>query len=99
MGMDVKIGRVQLRSLGISHTSGEIAGIAKIITDAISDRIVGAHVIGDRATDIIHEVAVAMYQGMTASALSMVIHAHPTFSELISEAALDVNGDAKNLFS
>ncbi|MHB8841120.1 MAG: dihydrolipoyl dehydrogenase [Candidatus Aquicultor sp.] len=94
MGMDVKVGSVELRSLGISHASGEIAGKAKIIADAISDRIVGVHVIGERATDIIHEVAVAMYQGMTASALGMVIHAHPTFSELIYEAALDVNGNA-----
>lgn len=94
MGMDVKIGSIELRNLGISHAAGEIAGMAKIVTDAVSGKIVGVHVIGERATDIIHEVAVAMYQGITASALSMVIHAHPTFSELISESALDVNGDA-----
>lgn len=94
MGMDIRIGAVQLRSLGISHATGETAGMAKIITDSISDTIVGIHIIGERAVDIMHEVAVAMFQGTTSSSLSMVIHAHPTFSEIIAEAAQDAHGEA-----
>ncbi len=93
-GRDVKTGTVLLRSLGISHASGEIVGMAKLVADAVSDMIIGIHIIGERATDLIHEVAVAMYQGMTASALGYVIHTHPTFSELVSEAARDANGGA-----
>lgn len=94
MGMDIRIGSVQLRSLGISHATGETVGMAKIITDSISDTIVGIHIIGERAVDIMHEVAVAMFQGTTSSSLSMVIHAHPTFSEIIAEAAQDAHGEA-----
>ncbi|HZD59567.1 MAG TPA: NAD(P)/FAD-dependent oxidoreductase, partial [Anaerolineae bacterium] len=93
MGMDIRVGRVLLRSLGISHATGEIVGMAKIVADAISDAIIGVHVIGERATDIMHEVAVAMFQGLSASALGHVIHAHPTFSEAIAEASLDVHGE------
>ncbi|HEY3374077.1 MAG TPA: dihydrolipoyl dehydrogenase [Candidatus Aquicultor sp.] len=94
MGMDVRAGVMEFRKLGISHAIGEISGMAKIVADAVSDAILGAHVIGDRAADIIHEVAVAMLQGMTASALSRVIHAHPTASEVIMEASQDVQGRA-----
>lgn len=93
-GAAVNVGHVHVRSLGISHAAGEISGEAKIVSDAMSDMILGVHVIGERAADIIHEAAVAMFQGMTASALARVIHAHPTFSEVISEAAQDVHGDA-----
>ncbi|MEW5706844.1 MAG: dihydrolipoyl dehydrogenase [Actinomycetota bacterium] len=94
MGMDVKVGSIQLRKIGISHASGEIIGLAKIVTDAISDKIVGAHIIGERATDLIHEIAAAMFQGMTSSMLGRMIHSHPSFSEVIAEAAQDVSGEA-----
>ncbi|MBE0447763.1 MAG: dihydrolipoyl dehydrogenase [Actinobacteria bacterium] len=93
MGMDIRVGRVLLRSLGISHAASEIVGVAKIITDAISDAIMGVHIVGERATDTIHEVAVAMFQGLSSSALGRVIHAHPTFSEAIAEASLDIHGE------
>jgi dihydrolipoamide dehydrogenase len=93
-GNDINVGNIQLRSLGISHAAGEIVGEAKIISDAMSDMILGVHIIGERAADIIHEAAVAMFQGMTASALGRVIHVHPTFSEVMGEAAQDVHGEA-----
>ncbi|MBS3908896.1 MAG: dihydrolipoyl dehydrogenase [Actinobacteria bacterium] len=93
-GMDVRVGRVLMRSLGISHAAGEISGMAKIICDSISDAVVGVHIIGERATDLIHEAALALFQGLSASTLSRMVHAHPTFSEILSEAALDTLGDS-----
>jgi len=92
-GMEVRVGRILVRGLGISHAAGEIVGVAKIVTDAISDNIVGAHMIGERAADVVHEVAVAMFHGLSSSELGRIIHAHPTFSEAILEAALDVHGE------
>jgi len=94
MGMDVKVGMVELRSLGISHATGNIVGVAKIISNAVSDQIVGIHIIAERAADIIHEVAVSMFSGMTSSSLGRVIHAHPTVSELVLEAARAISGTA-----
>ena len=93
-GMEVNIGRVLMRSVGISHAAGEISGMAKIVCDAISDSIVGVHIIGERATDLIHEAGLALFQDLSASTLSQMIHAHPTFSEVLSEAALDTHGDS-----
>jgi len=94
MGMDVAVGKVELRNLGISHAAGEITGMAKIVSDSVSETIVGVHIISERATDLIHEVAVSMFHGVSSSELSRVIHAHPTFSEIVLEAAQDVNNEA-----
>ncbi|MDI6816146.1 MAG: dihydrolipoyl dehydrogenase [Actinomycetota bacterium] len=93
-GMEVHVGRVLMRSVGISHAAGEISGLAKIVCDSISDAIVGVHIIGERATDLIHEAGLALFQDLSASTLSRMIHAHPTFSETLLEAALDTHGDS-----
>lgn len=93
-GMEVRVGRVLMRGLGISHAAGEISGMAKIVCDAISGAIVGVHIIGERATDLIHEAALALFQDLSASTLSQLVHAHPTFSEALLEAALDTRGDS-----
>lgn len=93
-GMDVRVGRVLMRGLGISHAASEISGMAKIVCDSISDAIVGVHIIGERATDLVHEAALALFQDLSASTLSRMVHAHPTFSEALLEAALDTRGDS-----
>jgi len=69
-----------------SHFAGE--GFVKMIVDAETDRILGAHVIGPMAGDLIHEVCVAMEFGAAAEDLARTCHAHPTFSEAMREAAL-----------
>ena len=69
-----------------AHFAGE--GFVKILADASSDRILGAHVIGPAAGDLIHEVCVAMEFGASAEDLARTTHAHPTFSEAVREAAL-----------
>jgi dihydrolipoamide dehydrogenase len=93
-GMRIRIGRFPVRALGKAHATGEISGFFKIIADAGTDRIIGAHIIGPRASDLIHEIAVAMKAGLTARDVAETIHAHPTFSEGIREAAEDVLGEA-----
>lgn len=91
-GIDIKIGRFNFRTLGKAQAMGEIAGMVKIIADAKTDKILGCHIIGAHATDIIHEATVAMQKGMTAKELGETIHSHPTLSEGVMEAAEDLHG-------
>lgn len=93
-GLRYKTGRFQFRALGKAHAMGEIAGLFKIIADEETDRILGAHIIGPHAADLIHEVAVAMEKGLTSGDIARTIHAHPTLSEGIMEAAEDVHDAA-----
>ncbi len=93
-GLKYKIGRFQFRALGKAHAMGEIAGLFKIIADEETDKILGAHIIGPHAADLIHEVALAMEKGLTAGDIAHTIHAHPTLSEGIMEAAEDVHDSA-----
>jgi dihydrolipoamide dehydrogenase len=93
-GMSIRTGHFPVRALGKAHATGEISGFFKIITDARTDRIIGAHIIGPHASDLIHEIAVAMKAGLTAKDVAETIHAHPTFAEGIREAAEDVLGEA-----
>ncbi|MFZ3089036.1 MAG: dihydrolipoyl dehydrogenase [Nitrospirota bacterium] len=86
-GIDIKIGRFQFRGLGKAHAMGEIAGMAKIIADAKTDKVLGLHIIGAHAADLVHEGAVAMKLGATAADIGATIHAHPTLSEAIMEAS------------
>jgi dihydrolipoamide dehydrogenase len=93
-GIKIKVGRFQFRTLGKAHAIGEIGGMVKIIADAGNDKVIGVHIVGAHATDLIHEGAMAMQAGMTAEGTARMIHAHPTLSEAIMEAAEDVNGEA-----
>lgn len=90
-GLKYKVGRFQFRGLGKAHAMGEITGLIKIIADEETDKILGAHIIGAHASDMIHEVAVAMEKGLTTKDIANTIHAHPTLSEGIMEAAEDVH--------
>src|SRR5208283_4078205 len=93
-GINVKIGRFQFRTLGKAHVIGETTGMVKIIADAGTDKVLGMHIIGPHASDLIHEGALALQAGLTASAVADMIHAHPTLAEAIMEAAADANGMA-----
>ena len=90
-GIKYKVGRFQFRGLGRSHAMGEITGMAKIIADEATDRVIGVHICGAHATDLIHEGALAIQMGATAQQLGSMIHAHPTLAEAIMEAAEDVH--------
>lgn len=93
-GIKTRIGRFQFRALGKAHAMGEIAGFVKIIADAGTDKILGVHIIGPHASDLVHEAAVAMKAGLTARDIAATIHAHPTLSEGLLEASEDVHGNA-----
>jgi len=93
-GIKYKVGRFQFRALGKAHAMGEIAGMFKIISEESTDKILGAHIIGPHASDLIHEIAVAMENGLTVKEIAHTIHAHPTLAEGVMEAAEDVHGMA-----
>ncbi len=93
-GIAVKIGRFPYRALGKAHATGEITGLFKVIADAATDKVLGVHVCGARASDLVHEGALAIRMGATARQLGDMVHAHPTFAEGIGEAAEDVLGRA-----
>jgi dihydrolipoamide dehydrogenase len=92
-GVAFKTGRFAFASLGKAHVDGCTDGQI-IIYAGEDDRILGVHIIGENATGLIAEAAVAVKRGLTTRELSDVIHAHPTLSEVLAEAARDVNGRA-----
>jgi len=93
-GIKVKTGHFQFRAIGKAHVMGEITGFIKVISDETSDRILGVHIIGPHASDLIHEAALAMKAGLKTRDIAETIHSHPTLSEGMMEAAEDVHGEA-----
>jgi len=93
-GMEVKVGRFYYRAAGKAVADGERDGLAKIVVDAATGKVVGGHIVGPHATELIHEVALAIRLGATAEAIGEMVHAHPTLSEPIMEAAEDALGRA-----
>ena len=92
--MKYRVGRFQFRQLGKAHAMGEITGLVKIISDADTDRVIGVHICGAHATDLVHEGALAIRSGTTVAELGNMIHAHPTLAEAVMEAAEDSHGTA-----
>ena len=77
---------------GRARTLGEVEGRVKILADASTDRVLGVHIIGARAGDLIAEAAAAMEFGASSEDIARTCHAHPTLAESVHEAALDVDG-------
>ncbi|MBK6486329.1 MAG: dihydrolipoyl dehydrogenase [Gemmatimonadetes bacterium] len=90
--LDYKVGKFPFSANGRARTSGETEGFVKIIRDAKYGEILGAHIIGAHATELIHELLVARENEFTVEEVDLAIHAHPTLSEAIAEAALDSLG-------
>ena len=86
-GIEVNIGKFPFAALGKAMAINEPVGFCKIIADAKNDKILGVHIIGAHATDLIAEAVTALEQNMTAVELGKVIHAHPTLGEIMMEAA------------
>ncbi len=87
-GIQVKVGKFSFMGNGRAKTVFSSNGFVKIIADSNTDRILGAHIIGPAAGDLIHEVCMAMEFGASTEDLARTCHAHPTFSEAVREAAL-----------
>jgi dihydrolipoamide dehydrogenase len=86
----VNVGIFPFLANGRAKTMGERDGQVKIIADARTDRILGAHILGPRASDLIAELAFAMEMGAAAEDIARSVHAHPTLPEAVKEAALAV---------
>ena len=87
-----KIGKFPFKALGRARASMDMDGFVKILADADSDEILGVHIVGARAADLIMEAAALMEFKSTAEDMSRICHPHPTFSEGLKEAALDATG-------
>ena len=90
--LDYKVGKFPFSANGRARTSGETEGFVKIIRDSRYGEILGAHIIGAHATEIIHELVVARENEFTVEEIDLAVHAHPTLSEAIGEAVLDSLG-------
>jgi dihydrolipoamide dehydrogenase len=93
-GIEVKIGQARFLGNGKALGEGEPDGVAQLYADAATDRLIGATVMGVHAVEIISEVGVAMSDGLTMDDLGAVIHAHPTISEVVMDAAEQGEGVA-----
>ena len=90
--LEYKVGKYNFSANGRARTSGETEGFVKVIRDTKYGEILGAHIIGAHATELIHELAVARENEFTVEEVDLAIHAHPTLSEAIAEAVLDSMG-------
>jgi dihydrolipoamide dehydrogenase len=90
-GTDYKTGKFSFMGNGRAKANFAGDGFVKLLADKTTDRILGAHIIGPMAGDLIHEICVAMEFGAAAEDLARTCHAHPTYSEAVREAALACN--------
>ncbi|MFK5997865.1 MAG: dihydrolipoyl dehydrogenase [Rhodobacterales bacterium] len=87
-GIDYKVGKFSFMGNGRAKAVFQGEGFVKILADAKTDKILGCHLIGPSAGELIHEICVAMEFGASAEDIALTCHAHPTFSEAVREAAL-----------
>ncbi len=96
-GRTVKVGRFPFRAHGRNMADAELAGFVKIVGDAGTDQVLGVHIIGAKASELIHEASLAIAADLNVHDLAQAIHAHPTMSEVLQEAAEDADGHAIHL--
>lgn len=87
VGYKVKTGKAHFKHLGRAKAIGETEGVVKLVAEVGTGQLLGGHILGPHADDLIHEVAVAMYKKGTAESLYRTIHIHPTLSEVVKDAA------------
>lgn len=90
-GHKIKVGRFSFAANGRARAAGHMEGFVKIIADAKTDRVLGVHIIGAHAGELIAEAGVAMSFGASAEDLARCCHAHPTLAEAVKEAAMAVD--------
>jgi dihydrolipoamide dehydrogenase len=93
-GCDARTDTVLFRSIGKAQVIGELAGQASIVSDAGSGKLLGVHIIGPHATDLLGEGTLAVASGLGVTDITDTIHAHPTLAEIMLEAALKATGKA-----
>jgi len=95
----VKVARFPFKSLGMGQAMGELEGLVKIISHAQTDQILGAHIIGPHASDLICEIALAMRANVPSRVIMQTIHSHPTLSEAVLEVAQALHGQATHVLA
>ena len=93
-GVDYKVGSFPFAAIGRAMASGETEGMVKILSDADSDQILGAHVVGPSAADLVQQIVIAIEMAASTEDLQLMVFGHPTMSEAVHEAALAVDGRA-----
>lgn len=93
-GIAYKTGKCWYQANGRAKSLGDQQGLVKLLADSASGRLIGAHIVGTRASELIGELSLAMRMGATVQDIAATIHPHPSLSELIKEAALAVNRSA-----
>ncbi|MFT4520333.1 MAG: dihydrolipoamide dehydrogenase [Halioglobus sp.] len=93
-GVDYKVGTFPFVASGRALAANDSEGTVKLIADSETDRILGCHIVGPSAADLVQQVVIAMEFGASAEDLALTVFAHPTLSEAVHEAALAVDGKA-----
>ena len=93
-GVEVNVGTFPFAVSGRALAANDTAGFVKVVADAKTDRVLGVHVVGPSAAELVQQGAIAMEFGTSAEDLGMMVFSHPTLSEALHEAALAVNGHA-----
>ena len=93
-GVEYKAGTFPFTAIGRALASGDTDGMVKILADAKTDRILGAHCVGPSAADLVQQMVIAMEFGSSAEDIQLMVFGHPTLSEAVHEAALAVDGHA-----
>jgi dihydrolipoamide dehydrogenase len=93
-GHQVKVGRFPFAALGRAMSIGETDGFVKVVTDVKNGRVLGIHIVGPSASDLISEAVLALETAATAEDMAMSIHPHPTLGEALMEAAAASIGQA-----
>lgn len=93
-GVAINVGTFPFAASGRAMAANDTAGLVKVIADASTDRVLGVHVIGPSAAELVQQGAIGMEFGTSAEDLGMMVFSHPTLSEALHEAALAVNGHA-----
>jgi len=93
-GVQYRKGSFPFMAIGRARANGDTTGKVKILADAQTDRILGVHILGNHAGELIHEAVAAMEFGASSEDLARTCHAHPTLAEAVHEAALAVDGRA-----
>ncbi len=97
-GHKIKVGKFPFAASGRALSTGESEGYAKVVSDAATDQILGVHIVGPEASNLIAEACLAIECGATAEDLSLTVHAHPTLPEVLMEACEAVHGHAIHVF-
>ena len=91
-GLKTKVGKMPMMAVGKAIIDGDTTGFVKIITDAQYGEILGAHMVGPDVTELLPELTLAQFMEITPDEIARTVHAHPTLSEVIMEAAHAVDG-------